>query len=185
MKNYFGKKSLSSVVYRFLTVLLYLGIAFAALVFILLIFNRIGNIDNSNLNLKMKFGILAFVPDNSFRLPLLNIIITAFNILIYFLILIVVRDIFKNFVDEKVFIQKNFISIRNTGLLIILSGISVSVMNFLNWNYIRDIIHSENVSIEFNIISEPELFITGGTILLFAHLFRMALKLQEENELTI
>lgn len=61
--------------------------------------------------------------------------------------------------------------------------IRLSVMD--PWNFMIKTFDFGNYSIGYSLISEMGLIMTGLAILFFAHLFKQALLIKEENDLTI
>lgn len=209
MNKYFGIKSLSSKLYIILSFIFIMSIIGSVLGVTALIVSRFINIDPIEFNWIFSFHNLTITAPSNSRFPVFGIITAFFASVLQFFILYYIKEIFRNFRDNLVFVEKNFIYLKRTGLLILISGIVMSLMNMQNWFLLKQILDIKTQSISYGLnltepwkiisntielndfnmnlsfISEPGLLLIGSAILLFSHLFAMALKMKEENELTI
>lgn len=209
--KYFGEKSLSSAITTFLKILFYLSIAGTILGILFLSLTRFIKIDSENVNAIWSIGLNGLTITTDRTNPYPFILILLFSVLAFVCIALIykLKNLFNNMKKERVFVEENFSLLRTSGFLIIILGFAISLVNFINWNFlINEIVgiggsidisinlaepwkiisrkmELDQFSMSYSLISEPELIITGLSILFFSHLFKKALELKAENDLTI
>jgi len=116
---------------------------------------------------------------------------------------------FSSLSEGKIFTPQNFQALRFTGLLIAITGFLKSIVNYVTingffsnipqrdkslvlrlsfsdpWNFMVKTYNVGDYSIGFSLLSGIGMIFTGLLIMFFAHLFKQALGLKEENDLTI
>lgn len=209
--KYFGVRSLSSKIALFLNIFFYLSIMGTVVGLVILLVMRFANINSDDANTIWSFALggLTIQTDKSIPYPLTLMFLNFFLALFGIALIYKLKNLFNNLKEEQVFIEDNFSLLRTSGLLLILLGFAISIVNFAHWNFLINEVgiigHSFDVTINlaqpWNIISrkmdfdqytmslalisEQGLIIMGLSIVFFSHLFKKALELKAENDLTI
>ena len=96
-------------------------------------------------------------------------------------------ELFNNLASEKIFVEENFICMRKIALILILYFILDPIVTSAKLNYLIPLIDIENASLS----SEPKFVaiipgVTIGLIMLtITEVFRHAVEMKKENDLTI
>jgi len=107
-------------------------------------------------------------------------------IAIMFLVICLLRKIFRDLVKEKSPFQvENPRRIRRIGYLIIIGAILSSFFDFYVWHYIARHISIPDVSFSYGIGFNLETIFLGLVILVLSEIFRSGVQLQEDRDLTI
>lgn len=207
--KYFGQKSLSSLLFKFLNIMFYLLIVGFILVLLFIFIFNYRNPESGNVYYSIDLGGMDLTTE--YKAPILPALFLI-PILLFCILLFLIdrlRAFFGNLQNDKIFIEQNFLLLQQTSWLLILSGIIKSISNYVLWNHFLSIANPDtqsavvsfslsdpweivsqealfgSIEMRYTLISEPGLIISGAALLFISHLFRVALSLQQENDLTI
>lgn len=208
--KYFGTRSLSSRLSMLMKILFFISIAgtvLAAVLFAVMHFKGSGG----NLIWQYSFNGLSLSIENPEReYPLLYLMMNFLVAVPLILLCLKLWKLFGNFKKEEIFTEENFRTLQTTGLLIILSGLFMSLNNFINWNYFLSIAEPpmpthwifridltapwrfltrkadlSGFSLSYTLFSQAGTVFFGAAVLFFSHLFKKAILIKSENDLTI
>jgi len=184
-------KSISSIVNVLFWIVLCLAVASILLTAGTRLFPNVINLSNSDGNFNIS-------PDNIIRFEistanmsqsgindiysLLFIGITVFLILIL-LVLIQLRKILKNVVNEKPFAQENAKRMKNIGYIVMAGSVLIPVIKTFTVNRIINAFDLNNVSAVYKV--NTEVLLIGLLIILFSAIFSYGTYLQTEYDETI
>ncbi len=207
--KYFGKKSLSSVLYKVFFCLLIIGVLGVIISLLSTILYKHGLLNNEKITEGLIVDSISFNSSNLNKSMVLYVL-EFIHSLVRCIILGIILLILKSFVNSNIFSIKNFNRFRLIGIILILNGVLKSIINWSNWKLVplidasfkssimaqvsfdflgpykfMNALESESLEMKLNLISDPQSIIIGLSILLFSHLFMLSLKMKEENDLTI
>ena len=95
------------------------------------------------------------------------------------------RRIFRAVMDGKPFSKQNSVDFRRVGYIVALWGPIYGTFNFIQGGYYNPWLGLANARVSVELHWYPKLIIVGMVIIVIAHLFELASRIQSENELTI
>ncbi len=181
--RYFGKRSVTSVVKVSLNLMWYL---FLLILAVGLVETYLGKPFHLIFN-PFEFAGLKIEFSSETQMPFFLGLIPFFQFIVLLIIMRFLMRLFNNLAAEKIFIEDNFIYMRKIALIMILYFILDPLATAAKCNYLIPLIQIENAMLS----SEPKLMaiipgVTIGLIILtIAEVFRHAVEIKEENDLTI
>lgn len=95
------------------------------------------------------------------------------------------RRIFRAIIGGIPFSKQNSVDLRRVGYIIAMWGPVYGTFNFMQGVYYVPYVGLANAHVSVELHWHPKLIIVGMVIIVIAHLFELATRIQQENELTI
>lgn len=176
--------------YKFMHVLSIISIIGILLGFVTLVGIWILKPIGGNTSYGLDLGVLSFdfsqeMLGNDFFFSDTFFITLLGTLLIAAFLLVNVKSFFKNLISNNIFLYSNANAIRNVGLIVILMSFFNNIPAIIAVNDISKNIDLSNVPYAINYEIEYGLLFAGLAILAVGQIFKKAVKVAEENELTI
>ncbi len=182
-----GKKSVSSAISIILLIIFVILSIFLifSMAILVLVSTDVISFSVDSLKFQLQFGALAFSMPNDIEVgaPLIFIIFCFGLILLY--IVHQLRKIFRNFSLEQVFEMENVNSLRKIGIFIVAMAFVHSSYTYSCASIVHDLLVEKGVNVVIKFGSNTTMIFSGILILVFAEIFRIAVRIAKENELTI
>jgi len=148
------------------------------------------SVGSENVSYGLELGVLSFdfpqeFVGDGFIFSNLFFISLMVLLLLYILLLINVKKFFKNLVHQRLFVASNANAIRNVGWVIITLSIFNNIPAVIAVLDVSKHVDFSNVPYTINYEFEMGLLFAGLAILAVGQIFKQAVKIAEENELTI
>lgn len=177
--KYFGKKSISSTIKIVIDICLYLMVFFYV---IGLIMYSTGHSTHELINPFM-YTDVALIFHKPLELSPHLFLLTLPDFIAGVIILKLLSTLFKNFAQEKVFIEDNFSKIKWVGIAIIVTSIIDPIVYIFKTSFANKLIEIDNA--ELSAVWGIGNLLIGAIILTISALFQRAINLKKENDLTI
>jgi len=140
-------------------------------------------VDNSKSLVFLNYGLNIRL--NNFPASLIIAICSVVLLIMSAILLYELSELFENFSIDKVFIYKNAKHLKNIGIITIAGGVIYSLMGYFVSRNLMNVISVKNGKVELGIPCIDGFIITGLMIIVIAEVFKEAIKIKEDNDMTV
>lgn len=138
----------------------------------------------SSVNYSINLGVLVFqsneiIVSNLFLIPL------TLNVLLITLLIWNIRCFFKNLSKKSIFVIQNAKLITSTGIILVIMSVTANLAPFIAVQSLVPYLHNSLGEIVINYSVRWELVMGAIPVIVLGILFKEAVKIAQENELTI